>query len=51
MYEAYNNIWQRLGIFLGPILITIFICIKFTESSFSWLAFFILDSFTTYYDT
>lgn len=39
MYETYNNIWQRLGIFLGPILITIFIFIKFTDLNFSWLAF------------
>lgn len=39
MYEKYNNVWQRLGIFLGPILITIFISIKFTDLNFSWLAF------------
>lgn len=39
MYETYNNVWQRLGIFLGPILITIFIGIKFTDLNFSWLAF------------
>ena len=39
MYKTYNNIWERVGIFLGPILITIFICFKFTDPNFSWLAF------------
>lgn len=39
MYKMYNNIWQRIGALLGPILLTIFISIKFTDPNFSWLAF------------
>ncbi len=40
MYQTYNQIWQRIGAFLGPILLTIFICFKFTDPSFTWIAFF-----------
>lgn len=39
MYKTYNDIWTRLGAFLGPILITVFICVKFTDPGFTWLAF------------
>jgi hypothetical protein len=39
MYKAINNIWQRLATLLGPILLTLFVSIKFTDPNFSWLAF------------
>lgn len=39
MYQDYNQIWQRLAAFLGPILLTLFIFIKFTDTSFTWIAF------------
>jgi hypothetical protein len=39
MYKTINNVWQRLATFLGPILITLFVSIKFTDPYFSWLAF------------
>jgi hypothetical protein len=39
MYKTINNIWQRLATLLGPILITLFVSIKFTDPNFSWLAF------------
>lgn len=39
MYKAINNIWQRLATLLGPILLTFFVSIKFTDPNFSWLAF------------
>ncbi|MGZ7135485.1 MAG: HXXEE domain-containing protein [Methanobacterium sp.] len=38
--EDYNVIWQRIGAFLGPILLALLISIKFTDPGFSWLAFF-----------
>lgn len=39
MYKTINNIWQRLATLLGPILLTLFVSIKFTDPNFSWLAF------------
>jgi hypothetical protein len=39
MYTTINDIWQRLATLLGPILITLFVSIKFTDPNFSWLAF------------
>jgi hypothetical protein len=39
MNENINFIWQRIGAFLGPVLLTIFICLKFTDSAFTWIAF------------
>lgn len=38
--QNYNFIWQRIGVFLGPILLTIFVCFKFTDPGFTWIAFF-----------
>jgi hypothetical protein len=39
MYKTINDIWQRLATLLGPILISLFVSIKFTDPNFSWLAF------------
>ncbi len=39
MYKTINDIWQRLATLLGPILITLFVSIKFTDPNFFWLAF------------
>ena len=39
MNQNYNYIWQRIGTFLGPILLTVFVCFKFTDLSFTWIAF------------
>jgi hypothetical protein len=38
--KDYNPIWQRAVTLLGPIVLTLLICIKYTDPSFTWLAFF-----------
>jgi hypothetical protein len=35
----YNPIWQRIGAFLGPVLLTLLVCFKLTDTSFTWIAF------------
>lgn len=37
--EDYNRIWQGIGSFTGPMLLVLLICIKYTNPSFTWLAF------------
>ncbi len=39
MYEKYNLIWQRIATFMGPVLLTLIICFKFTDPGFTWIAF------------
>lgn len=39
MDQSYNLIWQRVAVFLGPILLTIFVCFKLTNPAFTWIAF------------
>jgi hypothetical protein len=35
----YNAVWQRAAVFLGPVILTLLICIKWTDPGFTWLAF------------
>lgn len=37
--KDYNVVWQGIGAFLGPMILVLLICIKFTNPNFTWLSF------------
>ncbi|UTB32684.1 MAG: HXXEE domain-containing protein [Methanobacterium sp. ERen5] len=48
MERNYNPILQFVGAFLGPIVLTLLICIKVVNPSFTWLAFLYWALFPLY---